>query len=86
MFGMGATLSNFLGQHVVEQYGHVASLTGSLVLSIVPIVILGLFMPETLGDRDAKEHGDAELNSTSSMIAEDNEKSNGIRTPYVEMD
>jgi len=31
--------------------GHVASLTGSLVLSFVPIVLFGFVMPETLGHR-----------------------------------
>jgi MFS family permease len=51
-FGLGATLSNFLGQRVVERYGHVASLTASLILSVIPILICGCFMPETLGDRD----------------------------------
>ena len=55
MFGLGATLSNFLGQHVVEQFGHVASLSGSLVLSIVPIVVFSVFMPETLGDRGSSK-------------------------------
>jgi MFS family permease len=51
-FGLGATLSNFLGQHVVERYGHVASLTASMVISFIPVIIFGCFMPETLGDRD----------------------------------
>ena len=54
-FGLGATLSNFIGQHIVENYGHVASLTGSLLLSIIPILIFGCFMPETLGDRGKKQ-------------------------------
>lgn len=49
-FGMGATLSNFLGQMVVEHFGHVASLTASLVLSVIPIALFS-FMPETLGHR-----------------------------------
>ena len=49
-FGLGATLSNFLGQMVVEHFGHVASLTGSLVLSVVPILLFSA-MPETLGQR-----------------------------------
>lgn len=71
MFGLGATLSNYLGQHVVESFGHVASLTGSLVLSIVPLVIFGGFMPETLGDRAFKGQ---------------NQDSSGIpKTGYVEM-
>lgn len=55
-FGIGATLSNFLGQVVVEHYGHVASLMGSLVLSVVPIGIFWWF-PETLGQRCAPEVG-----------------------------
>lgn len=50
-FGLGGTLSNFIGQHIVENYGHVASLLGSLLLSAIPIVIFGCFMPETMGDR-----------------------------------
>ena len=49
-FGMGATLSNFLGQLVVQHFGHVASLMGSLLLSIVPIVLFST-MPETYGHR-----------------------------------
>lgn len=60
-FGMGATLSNYLGQKVVEHVGHVASLVGSLVISIVPIVVFVLFMPETLGKR-----GSASSTSTRS--------------------
>jgi len=31
--------------------GHVASLTGSLVLSVVPVVLFSLGMPETYGLR-----------------------------------
>jgi predicted MFS family arabinose efflux permease len=49
-FGLGATLSNFLGQMVVERFGHVASLTGSLILSIAPILLFTA-MPETYGHR-----------------------------------
>jgi hypothetical protein len=48
---LGATLSNFLGQMVVERFGHTASLTGSFILSFVPIVLF-TFMPETKGDRE----------------------------------
>ena len=55
-FGLGATLSNFIGQNVVQMFGHVASLSGSLALSFIPIIIFGCFMPETLGDRDAHTH------------------------------
>ena len=50
-FGLGATLSNFIGQHLVENFGHVTSLMGSLLVSIVPIFVFGCYMPETLGDR-----------------------------------
>ena len=50
-FGLGATLSNLLGQVIVENMGHVASLSGSLVLSVIPVVLFALGMPETLGQR-----------------------------------
>jgi len=50
-FGLGGTLSNLLGQMVVEKYGHVASLTGSMFLSVIPIVLFALAMPETAGSR-----------------------------------
>jgi hypothetical protein len=50
---LGATLSNFIGQHVVERYGHITSLLGSFFLSFVPIVLF-CFMPETLGLRGVK--------------------------------
>lgn len=49
-FGLGATLSNLLGQLVVEKYGHVASLLGSMLVSLIPMVLF-LAMPETLGRR-----------------------------------
>lgn len=50
-FGLGATLSNYIGQMVVEKFGHVASLTAAFFISLVPVVLF-LFMPETLGARD----------------------------------
>jgi predicted MFS family arabinose efflux permease len=53
-FGLGGTLSNFLGQHVVESFGHVVSLSGSLILSFIPLIVFGCFMPETLGDRGSR--------------------------------
>ena len=56
-FGLGATLSNFFGQMVVEKLGHVASLSGSLLLSFIPITIFAIFMAETKGHRG--ETGDA---------------------------
>lgn len=49
-FGLGATLSNYLGQMIVEHFGHVVSLTGSFFLSIVPILLFST-MPETYGRR-----------------------------------
>lgn len=52
-FGLGATLSNFLGQIVVERFGHVASLSASLVISIIPLLLFAA-MPETLGHRGDK--------------------------------
>lgn len=78
MFGLGGTLSNFLGQQVVEKYGHVASLTGSLLISFVPILIFVLLMPETLGDRERNHHADC------SVTAEASDKKES-KTPYVEM-
>eukprot|EP00804_Cyclotella_cryptica_P018697 CCRYP_007189-RB/>CCRYP_007189-RB protein AED:0.08 eAED:0.08 QI:564/1/1/1/0.83/0.71/7/283/394 len=50
-FGLGATLSNLLGQIAVEEMGHVASLLGSLVLSLIPICLFSVGMPETYGQR-----------------------------------
>jgi hypothetical protein len=81
MFGLGATLSNFLGQQVVEQFGHVASLTGSLIISFIPIAIFGLLMPETLGDRDRKPLSDDASSSDSSAT-----KKESMITPYRQMD
>ena len=59
-FGLGATMSNYFGQLVVEKLGHVTSLTGSLVLSLIPICLFGMLMPETYGHR-----GDFSNNSDS---------------------
>ena len=49
-WGCGATLSNFLGQMVVQHYGHEVSLIASLILSIIPSVLFS-WMPETRGAR-----------------------------------
>jgi hypothetical protein len=49
---------------IVEYMGHVASLTGSLFISLIPIAIFGLFMPETLGQRGSATHKGAELEGT----------------------
>jgi len=50
VWGIGATLSNFLGQMVVQHFGHVASLSMSLILSFAPIFLFSA-MPETFGMR-----------------------------------
>ena len=69
-FGLGATLSNFLGQMIVEKMGHVISLSGSLVLSIIPIVLFGLGMPETLGQRGKNQNnGVAKLLESNGQMA-----------------
>lgn len=47
-------MSNFLGQMVVEKMGHIASLTGSLAISIIPIAVFAMFMPETMNTRGKK--------------------------------
>ena len=49
-------MSNFLGQMVVEKMGHVASLTGSFFISIIPIAVFAVFMPETMNTRGKKKH------------------------------
>jgi MFS family permease len=56
-FGFGATLSNLLGQHLVEHMGHVASLAASLVVSFIPIAIFTIFMPETWNTRGQSDNG-----------------------------
>jgi hypothetical protein len=76
-FGLGGTLSNYLGQLVVEKFGHVASLSGSLVLSFVPVLIFGLFMPETLGVRDAPVSHDDDHPTMKHGVVQDGQ--------YVEM-
>jgi len=82
MFGLGATLSNFLGQQVVERFGHVASLSGSLFISFIPIIVFGILMPETLGDRNNRK-------STSDSLPEIEEEyptKKNSPTAYVQMD
>eukprot|EP01083_Nonionella_stella_P278018 945332_1 len=61
-FGFGATLSNLLGQHLVEHMGHVASLAASLVVSFIPIAIFTIFMPETLNTRGQGDNGNGNGN------------------------
>lgn len=79
VFGMGATLSNFLGQMVVQHFGHIASLTGSLILSTIPILLFS-FMPETFGMR-GKTTKQPEINNQSSYTDLEAElKSNEYKT------
>lgn len=77
-FGLGATLSNFLGQMVVEKFDHATSLMASLVISLVPIVIF-LFMPETLGMRTQKQSRGGE-EPTKSLLLADTSTSYGSTT------
>lgn len=37
----------------MEKFGHVVALSASMWLSIVPILLFGSLMPETLGQRGA---------------------------------
>ncbi len=67
-FGLGATFSNLLGQIIVEKMGHVASLSGSLVLSAIPVVLFSLAMPETYHTR-----GRRAFNAQSSGRSSDDE-------------
>mmetsp|Transcript_41862 Transcript_41862/g.46766 ORF Transcript_41862/g.46766 Transcript_41862/m.46766 type:complete len:479 (+) Transcript_41862:92-1528(+) len=62
-YGFGATLSNLIGQHIVEIYGHVISLLGSLIISVIPIFIFFFFMPETLGNRGANNRSEKKDNT-----------------------
>jgi MFS family permease len=78
-FGLGATLSNFLGQLMVEKYGHVASLIGSLILSILPVFIFGCCMPETYGQRGNMSVAKRNAN------AEEERREQGEVNAYVEM-
>lgn len=66
-FGLGATLSNLLGQIIVENMGHVASLSGSLVLSVIPVVLFALGMPETYGQR-GKRSSEVEVVKSDSQL------------------
>mmetsp|Transcript_18191 Transcript_18191/g.27540 ORF Transcript_18191/g.27540 Transcript_18191/m.27540 type:complete len:96 (-) Transcript_18191:224-511(-) len=66
-FGLGATISNVLGQIVVEKLGHVASLSGSLILSIIPVVLFAFLMPETLGMRGNAIHKKKEVEAEISQ-------------------
>ena len=55
-------MSNFFGQMVVEKMGHVVSLSASLFISFIPILIFGLFMPETRNTRGTSENSNSNNN------------------------
>lgn len=61
-------MSNYFGQQVVEYFGHSTSLTGSLILSFIPIMIFGAFMPETLGARGAEKKNDDDNNNSNTVV------------------
>lgn len=68
-FGLGGTLSNLLGQMVVEHFGHVVSLTGSMFLSVIPIVLFTLAMPETAGSRGKNTTSETDLIEAAGVSA-----------------
>ena len=80
-FGLGGTMSNFLGQLVVQHFGHVASLMGSLGISFIPIISFGLFMPETHGQRGLLDEKRAESprNKNATFVAAESDNQ------YVQM-
>jgi len=71
-FGLGSTISNFLGQMIVEKMGHVTSLSCSLLISFIPIVIFSMLMPETMNTRGKKND-----------LGDDNGDKPYVRTDYV---
>jgi hypothetical protein len=75
-FGLGATLSNYFGQMVVEKFDHVTSLMASFAISLVPILVF-LFMPETLGMRTRKEK---ELQASHRVVGEKDYRPMEVRT------
>lgn len=79
-FGLGATLSNFLGQLVVENFGHVTSLVGSLIISAIPLLLFA-FMPETLGHR-VHHHHHHETPATAGKIKAGHKEAVDTATPY----
>jgi hypothetical protein len=61
-FSLGGTLSNYLGQLIVEEYGHTASLQASLIVSLFPILLF-TFFSETLGERGRHKSGEAAVHT-----------------------
>ena len=91
-FGLGATFSNYIGQMVVEKFGHVASLTAAFFISLVPVVLF-LFMPETLGARDhykevnaSPKKNKAYYQSLSLSPADTESSSSSVPSPYGSFD
>lgn len=87
-FGLGATLSNFIGQFVVEKMGHVASLSGSFILSLIPVVVFGIMMPETMGRRGygyAKRPQKVAQNMRHNQMELTQTEPRASTTPYKEM-
>jgi MFS family permease len=76
-FGLGATLSNFLGQLVVEKFTHSISLSMSLVISFIPIIVFSFF-PETQGQRGYLAPGQAAAMANKKREEE-------FTVPYVTM-
>ena len=87
-FGLGATLSNFIGQLVVEKMGHAASLSGSFILSLIPVVVFGIMMPETMGRRGhgyAPKPHKAENEMRHNQMELTQTEPRASTTPYREM-
>lgn len=78
-FGFGATLSNLLGQHLVEHMGHVASLAASLLASFIPIAIFTIFMPETLNTRRRGDNGNGTGDNKQGVAMTSATKNDSIR-------
>lgn len=57
--------------------GHAASLMGSLVLSVVPILVVAFFLPETFGNRGSYH--------TAPIVNQEDTNETTTTTPYVEM-
>ena len=70
-FWFGRTCSTLLGQYVVEHFGHSKALFGALIISFVPIIIFGLFMPETLNTRGNNSEPDDSISLTDEKIRDD---------------
>ena len=88
-FGLGATLSNYLGQLVVQHFGHIASLSGSLVISFIPIVLFSL-MPETYGHRGTNNgvssSGSGGSNSSTRSSSRKKKKTRSSESEYQTFD